>query len=607
MSDASILQGGQRVHARQRNLLHLVFYFCLLSVLAGLAAGAFQASRENRIQHWKPWDRAKIEAHYQRRIGVTFGGLGGIHVQDLVPPGYKLGKYTDAQLDAWLNLWWHRKYEEPVQQVYAAAVGGAGLAMLLLILSAIRMSKTKEKHVRGAELKAAKSLRREVLKRSRGKPSVEILPGVPIAADDEFKHSFLLGTTGAGKSQALNHILAQARAKGEKVLVYDPGCVFVSSWHRPGDTIMNPLDERSAAWDVMREIETPMDCDAISDSAIQSNGQGGQGADEYFLQGARIVMSETLKMLKAEGLGMSDVFERLSLWGMDRLHGYLNGTPAGIFLDPNAKGSGSGGVKTTLQTKVAGWQYLPLVEGSPFSIRDWVSSGSGWLFLTSKEKDHKSLEPMISLWVELAARQILSREPGQGERIWIVIDELASLQRMPALLRLLAMGRKYRAVVVLATQSPGQVERIWRREGLREIQDTVGTRVLFRLEDADSAEMASKILGERESDRQQVADSANRSQGGGVNFNTQRSKERIVLPSEIQALPDLSCFVRLAGGYQPARVSFDYIDRPAVVPGMVPRYIPFGFTKQNIHEDTKTSTNAANGGFELNIEEGRDA
>jgi len=569
MSDPGMLAGGERLLTRAGRGWHVFSVALMIGLLCGMIAGWM--GWQEATHGWMPWQKNVPMAVFKRFvIKAPWGGFS-LRPEPLLPPRYRANVTRDPyKLDAWLWKKWTRAgYKPAIVKVGWWAGGGFAGGFILFLIISIRMAKTADQHRRGAQLVSHSQIAREVAK-MRGRPTFQIA-GVPMPFESEHQHLMLLGTTGAGKSQGIESLLEQARKQGDRVLIYDPGASFLSRFHRPEDHILNPFDQRSEAWDVLSEISTPMDGDAIAHSAIQASA-GEVGSNQYFYDGARAIMAESLKAIR--GGQVHEPFLQLMNQPGEYLHQILRNSPASIFTDPKAKGTGGGGIRSTLQTRLAGWQYLQ-ADGS-FSVRNWVKNeDAGWLFLTSRDSEHVSLEPLISLWTDIAARQILSREPRSGKRIWIVVDELASLQKLPSLLRLLSMGRKYRAVVLLATQSPAQLESIYKREGMRAILGTVGTRLIYRLEEVEDAENASRAFGEHELIRENASENASKMMKGH-SYSEQVTKERIILPSQIQALPDLEGYLKLAGGLPATQIKTKYVDRKQIAEHIVRREIGFG-------------------------------
>ncbi len=564
----SIFSGAERGVARINRAIHLALLVILVSIIGAVVAGVI--SYKNQQLDWSKNDWKKIEFYGLRRVGVGWNSYF-LQVNAVPHPRWVT---TPHRLDYWITREYQKKYKVAVSQIGAGAMAGSFLFSMLFLIYLAKNGKADDKFRRGSKLLSAKELKGHIEKEKRVSKNCIKIGDVPIPEGDEFKHITATGTTGAGKSQLVQSLLRQARVQGDKVLVFDPGAEFLSGFYKNGDIILNPFDERSVYWSPLNEIDNPMDADALAHSAIQPSAGDATGSS-YFYEGGRAIMSVILGLMKTGQLkdDIADVFCSSTVADFQR---HLFGTKAYNYVDPQAKGQGSGGVLSTIITRIEKWSYLAEVPNTnPFSIRKWIKNedDNSWLWLTSIESEQISLEGMISTWIDIAARQILSREPRQGRRIWIVIDELASLQKLPALLRLLSMGRKYRAVVVLGTQSPAQLELIYKKEGLRVIEDTTGTRCAFRLENAESLEAASKMFGEHEFLRENENDNTGKMRGKA--FSEQVTKERIIMPSEIQTLPDLHHYLRLAGGLPVAKLKLPYVPSKKVTERIIPREITF--------------------------------
>ncbi|MGR5283670.1 type IV secretion system DNA-binding domain-containing protein, partial [Photobacterium damselae] len=64
------------------------------------------------------------------------------------------------------------------------------------------------------------------------------------------------GSTGTGKSVAIRKLLREIRARGDKAIIYDKGCTFVSRFYdEHKDYILNPFDERSVDWKIWYDAQ----------------------------------------------------------------------------------------------------------------------------------------------------------------------------------------------------------------------------------------------------------------------------------------------------------------------------------------------------------------
>jgi hypothetical protein len=122
------------------------------------------------------------------------------------------------------------------------------LGGFLAIKAAKRGKEIKaDKYIRGAKLVSAEELEKEVIDK-HGHSDLTI-GDLPLPVGFSKKHTLISGTTGAGKSTALIHLLKAIRARGDRAVVYDKKGEFVEMFYRDGvDHILNPSDNRSHQW-----------------------------------------------------------------------------------------------------------------------------------------------------------------------------------------------------------------------------------------------------------------------------------------------------------------------------------------------------------------------
>ena len=91
-----------------------------------------------------------------------------------------------------------------------------------------------------------------------------------IEMSDEAKHFKLIGTTGTGKSTAIQEILTSAIGRGDRAVIADPDGGYLDRFYDParGDIVLNPFDARSVKWDLFGEIKNSYDVDQLARSLI---------------------------------------------------------------------------------------------------------------------------------------------------------------------------------------------------------------------------------------------------------------------------------------------------------------------------------------------------
>lgn len=91
-----------------------------------------------------------------------------------------------------------------------------------------------------------------------------------------------------------------------------------------------------------------------------------------------------------------------------------------------------------------------------FSLRDWLDDPKGGnLFLTWNQAQATALKPLISAWVDVLAAA------SDDRNVWLILDELASLEKLPSLEAALTRGRKAGLRVVVGLQSTSQLDAIY--------------------------------------------------------------------------------------------------------------------------------------------------
>jgi type IV secretory pathway TraG/TraD family ATPase VirD4 len=79
-----------------------------------------------------------------------------------------------------------------------------------------------------------------------------------------------------------------------------------------------------------------------------------------------------------------------------------------------------------LATYLRPLQLMP-DQGEAFSISRWIDDdrSDAVLFLTSRAEIHTSLAPLISVWMDIAIKSLLSRPRDRERTVWFILDEVA--------------------------------------------------------------------------------------------------------------------------------------------------------------------------------------
>jgi hypothetical protein len=117
----------------------------------------------------------------------------------------------------------------------------------------------------------------------------------------EQSHAMLIGTTGMGKTVAMSDMIAEARAKGQRCVVFDLTGAFIEHFYEADrDIILNPLDARCPQWSIFDECRTEGEFWAAAEALVPHDG-GGEA--QFWVIAARALFVEFCLKLVAEGRG----------------------------------------------------------------------------------------------------------------------------------------------------------------------------------------------------------------------------------------------------------------------------------------------------------------
>ena len=417
----------------------------------------------------------------------------------------------------------------------------AGLAAPHLVFGKKLGKVEKEETTRGSKLAPAETVAKKV--RATKTPSQIMLGGVPIPVNAEPYHFLTVGSTGTGKSVVIGSLLESLRARGDTVILVDSGGDFLSKHYDAAtDFVFNPYDERCVGWSPTAEMQGAWDATAMARSIVPD---GTGEAKEWNGYAQTFIAAVLRKLWENQRLTLKDFLYFVQAAPLAELAALLEGTAAASQL---AAEKTFGSIRTIAGNYVASYDYLPH-DRDTFSISDMIrAEHSGVLFVTYRDDQLDSLRNLIACLLDVAARSILSLNPDPNRRVWLIIDEFASIGKVQSIEAVATKARKAGGCLVLGIQSISQLKDRYGEHGAQTILSCLSTWLVLRCSDADTAEYMSKFVGEAEVKRTQQGSSTSDT-GENQSWNEQSSTQRVVLPSQIQAFANLSGLLKLAGDY----------------------------------------------------------
>lgn len=422
---------------------------------------------------------------------------------------------------------------------------------------------SNDDHLRGNQLVDVKTVQKMV----KGEDCRYSLGEVPFPKKFETRHTLLAGTTGSGKTRVMHQILQPTRETDARAIIVDIGYAMASRYWRgegSGDIILNPRDARSVAWSPLAEIESEEDLPLISAAIIPD----GTGSASEWNKYAQRVLAGVLQRVWEQGGDNSEVIRLLTRAPAEELRDLLAGLPAeGMLREGNEKMLAS--VMAIIASYVTPLSALdPSAGADSFSVSKWVMSDTKgeWLYLSFTDRQIEQLKPIICSVISIAISATLSLKEDSERRLFFVIDEADALGSIQGLSSILSRGRRFGAAVVLAIQSVSQFYDKYGRDVANTLLSNLGTQVILRLPDAETSEYASRLIGDEQVREEHVSTSRSHDLDGKNSTSTsfQIRQQRVVLPSEIQNLPDLVGLLNIVGDIPPCVVQIPPINPPQI-------------------------------------------
>jgi hypothetical protein len=182
-------------------------------------------------------------------------------------------------------------------------------------------------------------------------------------------------------------------------------------------------------------------------------------------------------------------------------------------------------------------------HGNKFSTAEWEVQRKRWVFLTSNPGYREKILPLHSVWLDLFILRMMGHcEDLNAKPVWFVIDELASLNKLPQLHTAVTENRKYGNPVVLGFQGRSQMEKRYGKDAEAMLSQPA-TKVFFKTSEPRAAKWISDAIGEIEVERLKES----RSMGllrSKKSFSLEIVSKPLVMASEIAGLEPLRGFIK---------------------------------------------------------------
>ncbi len=400
-----------------------------------------------------------------------------------------------------------------------------------------------DSHRRGGRVVATKDL----IKLANREVGHARIGEVQIPARVEPYHFLLAGATGAGKTQAFLQLTESARQRKHCAVLADCGAEVARRYYDPanGDIILNPLDQRGADWSPLAEMRGEWDADSLAKSIIPD-----RDGDNEWQHYSQTLLAAVLQRLFESGHGTnSEIVRLLTVASNHELLSIVQGLPAQALFDEGASRM-LASIKAIVATYIKPLSWCnPDAGEKAFSIRRHVEEERpGWIFLTVRDDQLKSLRPLIAAQIDVAISALLSLPPSDVRRLWFFLDEFATFGRIQGIEGLLTKARKCGGIGVLGMQSIAQLQEkdAYGLQKSQTLLSCLGTWLTLRAQDAATAEYMSKYIGDEEV-RRVMVNTGTSDAGKSTTHQEQISTQRAIMPADLQGLADRVGILNIVG------------------------------------------------------------
>lgn len=373
-------------------------------------------------------------------------------------------------------------------------------------------------HSRGTNLiplREARKLQRKVL--PPDDPGIQWgslrLPSQPIP------NFSIFGVVRSGKTSILRLIaqdlLPQVGPNGPRparALVYDPKrdlTPFVVHLHQKQNNesdeslvvFTNPLDARSAAWDLAKDFDRPTYAKELANLLVPA--QAHETRDSFYPRVVRLVLRAVIQsFIKTvpRAWTLRDII--LATLSQGDLEQILSRTPdtGDILEELHQNKETYGNLRISVLEKLEDvWILAALWHHSGakrFSLSDWMRDDPKTLLLT-QVPDERSLMLRVNTLLFNRAGQMLLNQPEKPPiATYLFLDELGRAQKLDELPNVLAEGQSRNISFVLAAQGIELLQEVYGENVAEDLLSHCRNRAFLALS-AKTAEWAAKVVGKR--------------------------------------------------------------------------------------------------------------
>ncbi len=378
----------------------------------------------------------------------------------------------------------------------------------------------------------------------------------------EQSHAMLIGTTGMGKTVALSEMIEEARARGQRAVIFDLTGAFIEHFYDSSrDVILNPLDARCPKWSVFDECRAEAEFTAAAEALVPHDGGG---AEQFWVLAARLLFVEMCLKLKARGQATNEALAaELMTADLAAVHRLMRGTIADPLTAPEAARMAES-IRAVFNANAKALTLLPKT-GKQFSVRDWIESDKrdgSMVFISARYVDMSVCSQLLTVWLDLAMNTLMAMDRTREVRMWFFVDELGALHRLPALEKGLQTARNFGGAIVTGIHAYAKLKEVYGENMAMTLSSLARTKLILGTADRETATWCSDFIGHRQvRDMEEGYTYGYNNARDAVSLTSRKHIEPLLLPDQLMNLPRLSGYLKFPDGFPAAPVKLVPVDR----------------------------------------------
>lgn len=314
--------------------------------------------------------------------------------------------------------------------------------------------------------------------------------------------------------------------EGHRALIYDAKVDILSLLHGMGlkcpIEILNPFDVRATAWDIAKDVTSPVTARQFATVLIPEDKNASQ---PFFANAARDIIGQvllTLIQIKPGEWTLRDLL--LAVQSKKYLIELLNQTPQGklkaeTYLSEERTGLN---ILSEIATRMAPFEAVAQAWNNcprQISLTQWVES-EAVLVLGNNEEHRAALDPINRVLFQRATELVLAQSESTTRRTWFFLDEVRDAGNLESLGRLMTKGRSKGACVALGFQDIEGMHDAFGKERANEFIGQCANKAILRLNSPETAKWASELFGKYEFMEEEAGENKGGSKTSGVTKTT---------------------------------------------------------------------------------------